>query len=1100
MKKFFKILMVFALLSGAALSCTKDYSKEIADVQKQNQDLQALVASLQNALNSTNATVSQLTSTSDKQAADIAALASANAETFAEIVADHADDVAYLEGLIADLEAAGAADLAAAVEELEAAIKAGDEKAAAATEEKIAAAIKACDEKAAEALADAVTTCKEDIEKLEKAFDGKIEDLNATLTAALEAKAKALEEAIEKVEGKAAANATAIAEIEKTLKEIDATLTEYKGLIDKNAEAIAKNAGDIIALGKKIDQNKDDVAAAKKEIEAIKEQIAKLSARLTNIVAAPAKDVEIQSFKWKTIEKTTVNMNFIVAPAEAAEAVAEGFKNEEVNVTLYINSGKTRAAAPDTCDYVIIPNKVEAKDGIITISAIVDTTFDSTVKDDWSYYATLAVSGEDKAGEWERISDPVKPIFGGGAEVTYAWYANDKAVKTTTATSIEGDDAIKLGAKDSVALGSDGILYIVKKDWDWKSEQLTIKNIIDGYSPIIVVGNVAYSSNDFKKAFGLDTLDIAPRFVGLKQTFKEPFEWGANNVYDEDDAAKLKADSALFKAKINTGLPDTGFTINLPEKEEDQIEVVGKATKFEAKKIAFGKIDTCGLGICFVQRIGKHVEEEKATEAQTVKFGINGTPAQAAKATATFTPVEWLTTSILGNMGQANIYDAEDKTVEGASVKVESISGSSKFVKIEVASVPYAAKEQALKIKWASDTKQNTNGVVVLEHGDYIDLTVEKYHDAVSKDYDFGEVYISRKDVPTTFQSGITAKDVLGAYTDWSIKDVLAKDDSTAIYDWFKSNALKNTVPTCAPESVGEASEFGFITEKDSIKFAFKKGTEFKEGQKVTIGVKDSIDKVIKFNYTFTFTPSAPKVAIATIPGFVQNGQIRVEGKIVDNKYVINDINLANYFKFKDVDKKYADDEVTVKFTNTPTGIKYDDSDTTYTLSGKDALPANAKIKWDTLKATRFELTAQAFVQGETSETPVTVTVWTDDPILDPISGVKIDSTLNGKEAKFELLNGLKIFGTAEPKKNIYPSDLGIYGGNVSVNNSDKSDWTCTVNGVDFDVTKLATFNESTNELTYKAHDAVGEVVITIPYKFTYNLGEKKFNVVLTIN
>lgn len=64
MKKFFKILMVFALLGGATLSCTKDVSQDIVDLQAQDVELQKTITALENTLTATdNALRSDLTAT-----------------------------------------------------------------------------------------------------------------------------------------------------------------------------------------------------------------------------------------------------------------------------------------------------------------------------------------------------------------------------------------------------------------------------------------------------------------------------------------------------------------------------------------------------------------------------------------------------------------------------------------------------------------------------------------------------------------------------------------------------------------------------------------------------------------------------------------------------------------------------------------------------------------------------------------------------------------------------------------------------------------------------------------------------------------------------
>lgn len=60
MKKFFKILMVFALLGGATLSCTKDYSKEIVDLKAQDENLKSTITALQNTVTALDGKIATL--------------------------------------------------------------------------------------------------------------------------------------------------------------------------------------------------------------------------------------------------------------------------------------------------------------------------------------------------------------------------------------------------------------------------------------------------------------------------------------------------------------------------------------------------------------------------------------------------------------------------------------------------------------------------------------------------------------------------------------------------------------------------------------------------------------------------------------------------------------------------------------------------------------------------------------------------------------------------------------------------------------------------------------------------------------------------------
>lgn len=1042
MKKFFKILMVLALLSGAALSCTKDYSKEIADVQKQNQDLQALVASLQNALNSTNATVGQLTSASDKSAADIL-----------KIVSDINAQKGDISALIADV-------------------------------------------KTIEALNEVFAQLGVDLSE-------EIED-QALLIAALQAQAKELEKGIETVEGKATANAAAIAKIDETLKGIASTLD----LLEVLEEGIAANKTAIEANKTAIAANKTAIEAAQKDIEAIKEKIDKLSARLTNIVAAPAKDVEIQGVKFADIKRSVVNMNFVVAPASAAEAIAAG----NADVKLVLTNGKSREieSKPAVLNYTVTPKKITAGEkGVINVFAVEDTIFDVTKYGEAEkIYAALIVSGEDKAGEFERISDPVAVITGETTEITaenFQWFKDGKAVPTTETVDPKNANH----SKDSVVVVGK-TLTIVAADADWTNAFPAYENVLEGYE-FKYAPDAAHTLSiaEIEDLFELEGA-LAPHYTtaapvantkgsaAAKPVYttkvSTPVEWDGYIAASEDAADATTKE--LFKVTADTISIKLDFKIVKPADKVE--EIVGTVAKVITNPIRFGKLLTSEAKVVFYQRIGKHVEEEEAAEPLTLAFGVEDGAAVGKKK---YESVKWLsTTQIKGT--DAEIFTLKDgkigEKVAESSAKITPIENKPKFVDVEVVKVPYTKDSQNLRIVLSNDAQKNVAGVVVLEHGDYIDLTVAPYHKPVDRTTTIEDFYLSRKTGEATIKTDITVKNLFSDINDWLIEDAKTAEDSAIVYNWFKTHNFNGAKCTAKQNDVvvGTAN---LLNENDTIcvKFTADK-KKFEEGKDVTVSVKDTIDGVIAFNYNVTFGTIKPGVKVATIDGFVVEGTITVGGKLVGNEYKIDDINLANYFKVVGLGEKSENDEIKVKFTNAPTGVEYSASDTLYTVDDKGALPVDSKVKWDTLKATSFQLTAQAMlVEKSPVGEAVTVTVKTADPIL-AIDPVKIDSTLHGKQATFELLKNLKIYSILDATS-IYPDGIASYGGEVKVVNSDMSDWSCTVNGVDYknQIKNLCSFAD--NKLTYNAHDALGTVVITIPYKFIYKFGEKKFDVILTI-
>lgn len=1036
MKKFFKILMVLALLSGAALSCTKDYSKEIADVQKQNQDLQALVASLQNALNSTNATVSQLNSTSDKQAADIA-----------KIVSDINAQKGDISALMADVETI-------------------------------------------EALSEVFAQLGVDLSE-------EIED-QALLIAALQAQAKELEEGIETVDGKATANAAAIAKIDETLKGIASTLD----LLEEGMTAIEANKTAIAA-------NKTAIEAAQKDIEAIKEQIKSLSARLTNIVAAPAKDVELQGVEFGDLKRSVINMNFVVAPASAAEAIEAGF-GEGVDVKLALTNGIVRSS--DTLNVTVIPDKVTAGEkGAINVYAVIDTILNVTDANE-KIFASLVVSGKDEAGEFERISEPVAVITGDTQTIlasSFKWYKGDEAVPTVDSFNLYDEKFDH--TVDSVA--ADGsTLYYIAADKDWKTLPCTESDILKDYVLKTKIGDTALSIYEVADLFEIDEEEVKPHFIPKNKTtidyeFRNTVgEWGRNIPSTVEIAKKA--------ITITPDSTSTKFDVKLELPEENRENAVGSYRYVMTTPIAFGELSTYAR-VRFAQRIGKHVDEEKAAEPLTLEFGVevdvNGDGyGDANFGRKQYDNVKWLSTTQIGTYWEkwkdATVFNQKDgKVVPNAYATVYSPFENPKSATIVVL-IPYAKEQQDLRLVLQNDAQKNESGVVVLEHGDYIDLTVEPYHAAVEKTAKaVKDLFVSRKTHTAKFSTDLTVNGVLGDYKDWLKDDAdIDANDSLIVYKWYKNKALNGQFITGANTVKAKQGDVEVGTAKlslgakDTICVEFKANEKFEEGKDVTVSVKDTIDGVIAFKYDFTFGTKKPGVKVVALDGFVKDGVITVEGKLVGGSYEINDINLANYFKVEGLKEKSDEgDVIVVKFGDTE-GLEYP-ADSIAAVSDEGILTGDPKIKWGTLKATEFQLKAQALLEGATVGEAVNVTVKTADPIL-AIADVKIDSTLHGKAATFELLENLEIYSILDDETNIYPSGLTPYDGAVAVNKADMSDWTCTVNGVPYQGADLFTFDAANNQLIYNEHDAVGQVVITIPYKFTYKFGEKTFKVILTIN
>lgn len=111
MKKFFKILMVFALLGGATLSCTKDVSQDIVDLQAQDVELQKTIEALEATLTAAdNALRSDLVATQSELSTVKSNLATLKTNLEKEIadlkikVTANATDIASLKARVAEAE------------------------------------------------------------------------------------------------------------------------------------------------------------------------------------------------------------------------------------------------------------------------------------------------------------------------------------------------------------------------------------------------------------------------------------------------------------------------------------------------------------------------------------------------------------------------------------------------------------------------------------------------------------------------------------------------------------------------------------------------------------------------------------------------------------------------------------------------------------------------------------------------------------------------------------------------------------------------------------------------------------------------------------
>ncbi|MCQ2170523.1 MAG: hypothetical protein MJY48_03065 [Bacteroidales bacterium] len=1120
MKKFFKILMVFALLSGAALSCTKDYSKEIADLQSQNKDLQALVATLQNALNSTNATVSQLSATSEKHTGEIA-----------QIIADHASDIAEL--------AAKDGVLAASISEL-----IGKE---AQDVEDLKDAIAALDEKVAGELAQLIVTHNTDIENVKTLFDGKLDALKTTLTEALTQKATELQGEIDGLDGRVTVAEGEIDVIQTTLGEIQTTLETHLGLINENRGLIDKNI--------------TDIKAAQDAIAKLQAQVKTLSARLTNIVAAPAKDIELKDVKLGTIEKSILNMEFIVAPESAAKVIADQFAEGKVDVTYALFNALDRTKGAQTKYVVegIKPHMVKANGAIITVTADVTKALKDVgpLQEDNKYFVTLTVAGEDEAGEFERISDPVSPIYEGTVNIEFQWYKGDAKVATvsdypTFQTELK---AAKTAYEDTVFVRANGTdLYIGAEDADWKTQlPFADNNILNGYE-------LKYETRSHKALTIAETADylnieaskIAPHFTETttapKKTYTldeyEQVEWSA---YPSDK----KAHNLFSASASKTDLTLTAAIKALPgSTDPEKAEFVGAYAEVATEPIALGTVKTLGV-VKYTKRIGKHISTYEAVAPLKAEFAFNHP--DAYKADSTYKYQAWLSeTDVTRHTHPGSIYPKVSKGVfnptaaSNGSATLAVTQSQAKFCDVTISGVKFAATDKEYMIVWKLEPYVNGSGVQAEDYYDYIDLTVEKYHPAV-KVAASCEAYVGRT-VPTTIKTSVKVDDIFAGDNTWYLNDTPSAAQTTALHNWFKTGfgaqisatKIVETGKTTGPAGLAAADIKITIGADDSLYVTIPAdvNNKFKKNTSYTIEAKATIETAV-FNFTITLLNKTVKVEINAIKGFDLKDSVEVGAKSLQVggawTYVINDINLSQYYKIINFDKKNVNDAVTANF-KTPASVKYITgssvpcSAVASTTDG--SLDPSFKIQWDTYNKPSFKLKAWSAVAGFSQVDTIEVTYWTKTPVK-VINTTAKDTLEAGHAGEFDLFQDFDVRGIVDDfTKNLIDHNRGNvkvltvtrtadcpgYGFNEKLNAdgfvaptvAPIEKWTCTVNGQPYGTQETKDLFSSTPAwvsdavgsrfvLPFKEHSALGTIVFTIPCEWEYSVGTLKFDMVYTL-
>lgn len=1102
MKKFFKILMVFALLGGAALSCTKDYSKEIQDVQKQSQELQALITSLQNALNSTNATVAQLSK-----------------------------------------------DLTGLTQEH-----------------------------------------KKDIETLTK-------------------RAGEIEAKITELKGQVDINAKDIEDLQRIVDDINLTLKGLRDDIDQNAEDIAKNAEEIAANKGRIEANLDQINKLWIQIEDLQTAIDRLSARLTNIVAAPAMDEEVQTIVLGDTTRTIIHMDFVVTPVSAAQAIVDKYgEDEKLKLTYTLYNGLDRAQTKakeeeeeELYSVTAIPYLVDlASDGVISVTAVCDNEIVKPTGEK-KLYVTLTVAGEDEAGAFERVSDPVKPIYSKTPIDIFKgikWFKGDKAVKDRTEDEFNISDVIydtKVGEgknefSDSVYVVGQR-LVIIAPDYDWKELPKSNEDILESYGLTLkweFTQGQALTLEETAELFDLPIDMLTPHFTagGDKKAFAKsdyaPIEWKDMKDINDDtthdyapiewEDAKLVDlnDSTVFVATGDTTSLKLGLAVALKGTEPEQAEYVGAFTQLSSNWIALGgqKITEGEIGSCninYFQRICKHVTEQKAADPLHASFAFNAGKHKgkgASQSDTTFSSVKWLSSTPTTNFDSARklyIYKVKDGKItadkNGAGYIYPSFSQVN-FVDVRVRGVEFAKEAQALKIVIPFRENFNRRGVETERYIDYIDLTVDAYHAPVTVETAVAETLYLKHSAENAVKTKLAVKDIFGDDPTWFLNDEKAKDPAQkgALVKWLKDHVNNATHHPYADSIVPPLAKVDLkkvyltVNSKDTVVVNAPVNTlkHFVDGKDYKIYVTDSINDVIKFHYVINFTSKKIGATIETIPGYVKSDSVYVKGSSINvgsrvnpnYVYKIDDINLTQYYQIAKFDEKYTNDDLTAVFA-TPAKVTFDSGKTspahyecTPDQTGKlGVIEKTAKISWNGYNKESFKLAAAAAIEGEAKDS-IYVTFWTKTPLT------VVNSTLAGEgsvghTSSHNLFEELKISGIVSPGTNLIncgslkensilnyfveaTPDYGLKkttDGFEGPTVSDWKDWSCTVNGETYPIDQMkalfvsepkwsdtgSVYHQTEYVLNFREHSAPATIVFTIPCTWDYAIGKLEFDMIFTL-
>ena len=1120
MKKFFKILMVFALLGGATLSCTKDYSQEVVDLKTQDENLKALITSLQSALGGVNQTIETLKANK----VDVSVFEAYKAELTA--------DLATLNAAIQKAQGAADAAGALAAENKEAIGKLASDlsdlsKLVNTLQARMDGAEKAIGELEA-ALAAEVADLEKQIADLKKYTDGQI--------AALQ---KALEEQIKQLQTKIGA-----------LEEMDVRLSES---IKANAAAIDEIKGVLNELENKLETLGGKVETYYAELTG---KVAALAGRIQSIVAdAPVDANEVSTLVWGGAPEFTANesaangpasqtithvhMTFTIVPKECAEALnVENVKlvvTEGLDVTRAPQADLNKEYVPAQVDVEKIGGKVT---GRVTVHANIKPKSSANSPAESAYWVALKVNAPDEQnGDYYKMSQFVKATENDEVYKLFdhvSWFCESRKVDSKVPERI-----VDMRWQPNVVNGTP------------KPEQTDMKyNKSDLFSEyelrFIMPGGSSMSAAETGALFGITKVDVVPSGVS-------PAWFDAKHI--------LVTSGNLTKIlSFNKNGNVVGFTADFLDGSTtvQNREYVGSQAKYhfgssdkgENWAMMIGDYPLPGYGLLYTANIiGNTVHADATPDKLDYKWDYEHFAETQPEChifencTWNFTlmPLEiaaesWRLTDSIYTKGSTDFFPGRQVGVTTATIdKV-----AQDLFDFTLTKIPFTEKTQELYAAYHK-TDRNSAGNVYTTYSTEIPFTVEPRHDDVKKELSVGII-------PNQTNGGTIECDVLaaafddfaaapekwnGSHTSWG-KAKLYQAFISAIAaaypaGWHPYRIYKDGSTTDIAGTIGNnVSLVPANSGSDDNSIISYGANTFAYDAKYKLVFTATVFKV-PFTFTVTLTTSPCPFELVTTP-LVKNDTIVLQGRsqwvaaddeyqftfeqIHFNKYLEVDAN--GYTSSEDIKLKFTDGKLyryaestspttaygTVNFNSLGTMRR----STTTSTSGNYTFveESNGVLDWNTMGANAFKgrkITVKAnLMVGEQTVQSKTLVLVTEEPILKLTTTKAFDLQFTpGEDLVIDLYEALSVKGVYHsPEVKSYEKELlykpvnGIWAFHkddvktpsyaaVLPTIAPAASWTVTLNGQTWAITEGVHYTIVGNILTLKKDNNSGTYKITIP-------------------